>query len=111
MRKFNSKGFKSDERKIENEKISCLVNRGKHTYASEMERKRRNLGTEYCLVVGDESLDKGEYTIYSIIFYKKRSQISNQINYPLTACFFAKVKSLPPYSKDLRTTQLVESPV
>ena len=46
LRKFNSMDFMSDGRKIENDVINYSVYRGKQTYASEMKRKRRNLGTE-----------------------------------------------------------------
>ena len=36
----------SDERKMENEILNFSVNQGNQTYATEMKRKQRNLGTE-----------------------------------------------------------------
>ena len=55
LRKFNSKDFMSDERKIEDETIKHSVNRGKQTKASELKRKRNNLGTESCLSASEDS--------------------------------------------------------
>ena len=52
--------------KIENEIIKYSVYRGKQTYASEMKRKRRNLGTESCLTASHESGNWGGTTVYSI---------------------------------------------
>ena len=39
----------SDERNIEIETINYSVNWGNQTYANEMKRKQRDLGTESCL--------------------------------------------------------------
>ena len=53
------------EGKIENEIINCSVHREKQTYASEMKRKWRNLGTESCLTASDESGNWVGITVYS----------------------------------------------
>ena len=60
----------SDERKLEKEIFFYSVYRGEQTYAKEMKRNWRNLGTESCLTVGNESGDKGEITVSSIKFTK-----------------------------------------
>ena len=49
LRKINSKGFMSDQRKIESEIINYSINRGNETYANEMKKKQRILRTESCL--------------------------------------------------------------
>ena len=58
----------SDERKIQNEIINYSVYRGKQTYASEMKRKRCNLGTQSCLTASDEKGNSARITVYSIQF-------------------------------------------
>ena len=56
----------SVDRKIENEIFDFSVCLGKQTYASEMRRKQRNLGTESCLTANDESENRRGNTVYSI---------------------------------------------
>ena len=60
----------TDERKMENEVFSYSVYRGEQIYASEMKKKRHNLGTESCLTAGDESGNRGRITVYSIILQR-----------------------------------------
>ena len=45
----------SHERKVEKEIIKISVERGKQIYASEMKKKRHNLGTESCIAASDEN--------------------------------------------------------
>ena len=63
----------SDERKTESEMINSSVDRGKQTYASEIKRKRRNLGTESRLTASNESGKWGGITVYSINFTRNSS--------------------------------------
>ena len=60
----------SDERKVENEIINYSVNRGNRTYANEMKRKWRNLGTESGLAESDRSGNYETTVVYSIDFTK-----------------------------------------
>ena len=58
----------SDERKMENEIINFSVNWGNQTYANEMKRKRRILGTESCPVENDGSENYERNVVFSITF-------------------------------------------
>ena len=64
-----------DKRAIENEIINYSVCRGEQTYASEMKRKRRKLGTESCLAASDEIGNWGGIVVYSIIITKSSRSI------------------------------------
>ena len=79
LRKFNSKDFMSDERKIENETIKYSVNRRKQTNANEMKRKRNNLTTESCLSASEHSGNWGGITVYSIKLPKSRRSKKTKI--------------------------------
>ena len=60
----------NNERKIENEMFHYSVYRGKQTYASEMKRKRRKLGTESCLTASHKSENWGRITVWFMNFTK-----------------------------------------
>ena len=62
----------SDERRIENEIINYSVNRGNQTFANEMKKKRRKLGTESCLAESDGRGNYEKTIVSSINFRKKR---------------------------------------
>ena len=62
-----SKDFMSDK-KIEKEIFKYSVCRTEQTYASEMKRKRHNLGTESYLTAGDENGNWKRNVVFSIRF-------------------------------------------
>ena len=83
----------SDERITESEMIIYSVDRGKQTYASDMKRKRRNLGTESRLNESNESGKWGGITVFSIKFTRSSSLTLSHFKIcSLTASQIQKVK-------------------
>ena len=65
LRKFNSKDFASDERKIEIEIVNYSVSLKKQPYAIEMKRKRHHMVTKSRIRARNGDGGEGEISIYS----------------------------------------------